>query len=158
MNPYTVATAIEPSALMQQATPTLQAERLGLRDVRFVGRKGDLLVLLSSATLAEGAKEEPVLVLANARAPRERHVLVPLSHLWRMLEPEAMRTVAPTLCRHLYGVITQDDLFRVMDALYDFADDLKDAPPPPRLGAGAWYDALARDGFTFTVNGEQVTD
>lgn len=144
------------SRVESEVTPNVVAASMRLKQWRVIGRKGDLVAILTGIYNPDRKKDEPALVLANHRSPCDRHVFIPLSHLWRMVEPDAMRTAVPSLCLHLYGFVTRDDLFRVTDAIYEFAEDLQKAPPPEWLATRDWLEALAQDGFTMRINDESV--
>lgn len=143
------------SPIKASLTRSAEALALGLRSHRVLGRKGDLVVILTDAKI-QGGKQEPCLVLANQRDPRERHVYIPLSQIWHILEPQFMARSARLLAKQLYGHVTKDDCFRITDALYDYADDLISAPPPAKASTRQWMDALATDGWTLHKDGQAL--
>lgn len=156
MTEYQVATVAKESETFRRMTPSLEAAALGLENYQVLGAKGDLSVVLTQKAFKESGRVEPCLLLANKRNPVQRHVFIPLSQLWQLIHPRTMADNAPALCKQLYGFITRDDLFRVSDAIYEFAEDLKNAPVPKKLGSRAWMDALAKDGFTFHKDGKAL--
>lgn len=154
--PFSVATVVTDPQLVRELTPSVEAIALGLENYEVIGAKGDLAIIRTQKKFAESGRTEPCLLLVNKRSPRERHVFIPLSQMHMLIHPRTMAENAPALCRQLYGFITRDDLFRVSDVIYEFADDLKNAPAPKRMGSKQWMDALARDGWTFANNGRAL--
>jgi hypothetical protein len=128
--------------------PSMEAMRLGLRNYSIVGGKGDLVVFLTQARLGDANEDTECMVIARRRFPKEHHVYIPLRDLWRMLQPRSIHEVIPNIAQRLYGFVTKNDLFRVCDVLFDFADDLKNAPPPRVMSAQQMMDTAASDGFT----------
>lgn len=146
--------------------PTLTALKLAHKRTTYVGRKGDLTCWLTDMEIG-ARKREPCLLLANKTSPLERHVYVPLNHLWLLVDPDIPDDTAQTLhnrtmqqravldmTERLYGFVTQQDTFRVLDALFDFAEDLKNAKPPQGYTLGQWLQALAEDDMVLTHNGQ----
>lgn len=138
--------------------PVLHALKKERKHFRWIGAKGDIVAFLTQLQVTPGRSDEPTLCLANKRNPRESHVYIPLSHLWMMVEPNAMRAAAPKLCERLYGLVTKDGCFRILDVVYDFAEDLKNAPPPRWLSNAEWMQAIAEDGMASRLNGQVVAD
>lgn len=129
--------------------PVLANLRKERRRSYWVGRKGDIAVMISSVRVSMQNRFEPAMFLHNVRRPTGKPIVVPLSQLWMLLEsPNAVAHVMREWCELLFGTITKDACFRIQDCLFDFADDLKNAPPPQQLPLGDWMQALARDGLT----------
>lgn len=156
MSEFQLAQVVESPTELRGMVDNLEAAQLGLERFKVLGRKGDLTVILTQKKFEHSGRTEPAMVLANSRSPRERHVFIALSQLYQLIHPRIMSQNAPVLCKQLYGFITRDDLFRVSDAIYEYAEDLKNAPPPRRLGSREWLAALARDGWTFARNGQAL--
>jgi hypothetical protein len=150
-------TAVAPvhDAVEAEFLPVLHALKKENAHYRWIGAKGDLVAFLTQLEINPG-RAEPTLCLANKRTPTERHVYIPLSHLWMMIEPNAMQVAVPQLAERLYGFVTRADCMRVLDAVYEFAEDLKNAPPPRWLTVNQWMRAIAEDGMASRINGNVV--
>lgn len=135
------------SELIDNMTTNLVAAQLSRKNFTQIGRKGDLLCFLTEIKVEGAANAEPAMVLAHRNNPRERHTFILLSQMWAFAEPKAMTTIAPQLAEKLYGYVTKQDCFRIIDAFYDFAEDLKNAPPPSWLNNQERVSALMRDGW-----------
>jgi len=145
--PHKVAVA-EPEKvheLERAMTPSLVAATMGMKVFRQIGVKGDLVAILTQIKVAGANKDEPALVIANKRDPRNKHVYIPLSQLWAVLDENYMDTYVAEFAQRVYGFVTRPDLFRVKDALYEFAEDLVHALPPMHLGNKEWTEALLKD-------------
>lgn len=153
-------------SLSEELTPTLVATTLGIKNYKVLGAKGDLAVILTQ-TPVHGTKDEPALLLANRRFPKDRHTYIPLSALWQLVIPttsekptrqwqERLRQTVMALTERLYGFVTQQDAFRVQDAIYEFAEDLQEAPPPAWMTKQQWLDALAADDWGIRLNGQRL--
>jgi len=147
-----------PDAIEAEFLPCLARLRDERKMVRYVGTKGDLIVSITHHATIPGRSPEPCMVLATKRNPIGKVAMIPLSHLFLMLEPKAMATMGRQIAENLYGVSTKSDCFRVMDALIDFAEDLKNAPPHADLSIGDWMQAIAEDGMASRINGKTVCD
>ena len=154
---YRVAEPIRATALERELLPSVHALGLALRNYRAIGRKGDLVAFLTEMKIEAGGKVEPVLMLANSRAPRERQVAFPLKQLWLIREDNILRIVSD-LAKHLYGFVTKNDEYRVLDALLEFGEDLKNAPTPTWIPEKEWLVAVGRDGFVITHDGEAMNE
>ena len=141
--------------------PTMVKLRLDQKRSTYVGRKGDITVFLTEVEMP-ARKKEPALLLAARTDPANRHVYVLLRELWLLLDPQDLAAsqkqaeAINAMTERLFGFVTKDDTFRVLDAIYDFADDLKNAKPPVWMTPGQWLQALAEDDMTFLVNGRAV--
>lgn len=131
--------------------PTLAALKLEATRTNWIGRKGDLSLFLTEKDLGRGRR--PCLLIANAHSPTARHVFFQLEDLYLIITSRAQE-VAMAMAQQLYGFVTKADAFRVLDVLFDFADDLKNAPPPRWISHKDWLAALAEDGMTFYEHGE----
>ena len=149
-------TTREPSEAEREYTPHLIAMQCGLENYSIVGKKGDLIAILTQGKFNLSGKDEPCLVIAHARNPRERNVKLPLSSMWRMVDPHACGPMAYAFCELIYGFVTRMDHMRMVDAFYEFAEDLKNAPPPRTLTSQEFLTACANDGFVFHLNDQKV--
>lgn len=147
--------AAELAALEAELMPTLVQLRLDMQRTSYVGRKGDLTVFITDLDLG-GRKKEPALLMVNRSDPVNRQFRWPLSRLWVLLEHEHNMAVFQRAAQLLYGFPTRQDEYRVLDVLFDFADDLKNAKPLASITHQQWLGALAEDGMTFKVNGVAV--
>jgi hypothetical protein len=141
--------------------PTLTAMRLDEKRTSYVGRKGDLTVLLTEVDMP-ARKREPAMLLVHRADPTNKHVYVLLREMWVLLDPvdlaatQAQAAAVNAMAERLFGFVTKDDCYRVLDVIYDFADDLKNAKPPVWMTHGQWLQALAEDDMTFIQNGVVV--
>lgn len=155
----------EYAAIEADLMPAFTELKLAATATTYVGAKGDLIAMLTDLD-AGARKRTPALVLAHKANPRERNVFIPLTAMWLLIDPDipddAKRTrenrekqqhAIRALAGRLYGFVTADDTYRVIDALYDFADDLKNAKPPRGFNHTEWLEALAADDMKFLVNG-----
>lgn len=149
----------EPDAedpIEKEFLPVLAKLRQERRMSRWVGTKGDIVVMLSHVAV-DGHGSQPALFLYNRNRPNGKPVVVPLSHLWLMLEdPDTTVQVVRDMAEKLFGVMTRTDCIRIQDALFDFAEDLKNAPPAHTLPTSDWMQAIAEDGLASRINGETV--
>lgn len=150
------AKAQQATQAQQAYAPHVVAMAVGLRNYSHVGKVGDLIGILTQAKFDATGKTEPCLVIAAASNPRERHVFIPMSQMWRMVDPHQNAMMARALAEKLYGFTTKFDAMRVVDALYEFAEDLKNAPPPREMTSQEFMQACADDGFTFTLDNKKV--
>lgn len=147
--------------LEADAMPTLTALKLDMQRSTYVGAKANLTCFITDIDVG-ARKREPALLLANRTSPTERNVFVPMSSLWLLLDPdtleakEAQRAAVTALCERLFGFVTKDDCFKLLDALYDFAQDLVHAKPPTWMTHAQWLQALAEDDMTLNINGVAV--
>lgn len=98
-----------------------------------VGRKGDLVVELHFGNFVDEHAREAALFI-YARDPK-RGIFVPLRnmHQWAtMADAVIPPPVLHQLAEQIYGFVTQMDCFRLLDAVMEFMQDLKDSPLPPR--------------------------
>jgi hypothetical protein len=153
---FKVIDPVKSDTLTREITPSVEAAAIGLQNYEIVGRKGNLTVIVTQGKNPMTGREEPALVLANRNDPVNRHVFVLLSQLYQVIQPKAMTEVAPMLAARLYGFYTKDDLFKITDALFDFAEDLQKAKPARHLGNQQWLEALAHDGFTIQHQGKNL--
>lgn len=121
----------------------------GSRRHNFVGVKGDLRIELHYADVKDGHGRQACLYVFRHRDPKGG-VLVPFSGLWvyreeadglaRYLRGRELDTTATAavmerssrrLAAHLYGIATKQDEIRVLDAIMDYAEDLKNHKPEP---------------------------
>lgn len=141
--------------------PAFTQLKLGTKRTSYVGTKGDITCFLSDVDLP-ARKKEPALLLVAKTDPQSRHVYVLLGELWKLCDPEtpqqvkAQKAAILAMCERLYGFVSKQDCYRVLDAIYDFAQDLKDAKPPRGYSLNEWLAALAEDDMIFNLNGVAV--
>ena len=135
--------------------PTLHALKLEQAQTNWIGRKGDLVLFITSKDLQDGNGKQPCMLIAHSLNPKDRHVFFPLRDLWVILERGAEQ-IAIQMAERLYGHATRDDAFRVLDCLFDFGEDLKNAKPPRWITSQQWLHALAEDGFIVTKDGQPL--
>jgi hypothetical protein len=140
------------AAVEADLMPTLVQLRLDMQRTAFVGRKGDLTVFITDVDLG-GRKKEPAILMVNRTDPVNRQFRWPLSRLWLLLNHEANRVVFQRAAALLYGFPTQMDEHRILDVLFDFADDLKNAKPVTPMTNQQWLQALAEDDMILTFDG-----
>lgn len=119
-----------------------------------VGRKGDLTVQLHYGDLGTGHGRQAAFYIFCAR--RERHgVFVPLSMMWQYAERDALHTMIPPLAEQVFGFVTKQDAYRLLDAILDYLDDLRKSPPDPQLFVDRSLDAFLKscedEGVSFFV-------
>lgn len=142
------------AALDAECMPTLAALRLDLAQVRPIGSKGDLLLFRGYRDLF-GTGARPAMLLARKREPAKNHVWFPLENLFVIETPHSV-SAAMKIATQLYGIATKADAHRVLDCLFDFAEDLLRTPPAPRMTAQQWLQACAEDGMTVFHQGEAL--
>ena len=127
----------------------LETTPVGSRRHNFVGVKGDLRVELHYADVNDGHGRQACLYVFRQRDPKGG-VLVPFAGLWRYREEadgltrylrgreldaaasaEVIQLNSRLLAKHLYGFVTKQDEIRVLDAIMDYAEDLKNHKPEP---------------------------
>lgn len=151
------------AALEADLMPTLVQLRLDQARSTYVGSKGNLTVWLTEQAVG-ARKKEPCLLIANKSDPANRNFIILLGQLWIVLDPEgpeAKRNAAAFFAeaaQMLFGFVTSDDTFRVIDTVYEFAQDLVHAKPPTWMTHAQWLQALAEDDMTvnISINGQQV--
>jgi hypothetical protein len=102
----------------------------GSRRYKHVGVKGDLRIELHFADVNDGHGSQACLYIAHMLRPKDG-VLVPFAGMWRYAQAGALDTVVRPLAKHLYNFVTRMDEIRVLDAVLDYLQDLKDHPPEP---------------------------
>lgn len=119
-----------------------------------VGRKGDLVVELHYGQFRAGKKHEAAMYLYQVNHP-ERGVYVPMTSLWAFAERDALHTLIPPLAEQVFVISTKHDCFRLLDAIMDYLEDLKNAPPDPAQfkdrSLDAFLESCAREGLEFFV-------
>ncbi len=133
--------------------PTLHALKMDAARTNWLGRKGDLVVFLSEKDFQDGNGVRPCMLIAHANNPKQRHVFFPMRDLWLILEKNPEQ-YAYAMCEKLYGGhTTKDDAYRVLDCLFDFAEDVKNAKPPRWLSNRQWLEACGEDGIIISKDG-----
>ena len=100
----------------------------GSRRHSFVGVKGDLRVELHYADVHDGNGRQACLYLFHAHRPKDG-VLIPFAGMWRYAERDALDKVVKPVAAKIYPFVTRQDEFRVLDAILDYLQDLKDHRP-----------------------------
>ncbi len=142
------------AALDAEIMPTLAALRLDMAQVRAIGSKGDLLLFRGYRDLF-GFGARPAMLLARKREPATNHVWFPLENLYVIVSGDAVPH-AIRIAEQLYTFATKQDAHRVLDCLFEFAEDLLRTPPQKRLSARQWLDACAEDGMKVFHQGAAV--
>ncbi|WP_333676757.1 hypothetical protein [Dyella sp.] len=99
---------------------------------RDVGKKGDLRVELHYGDFKTGHGRQAALCLYKQDKPQAQY-FVPLSEMWMYDHGESLAIMAPEIAKRLYGFVTKDDCYRVLDAVLDYLDDLRKSPPEPEF-------------------------
>ncbi|MGH8117414.1 MAG: hypothetical protein ACREPJ_08940 [Rhodanobacteraceae bacterium] len=101
-----------------------------------LGRKGDLIVELHYGDFGTGHGREAALCLYRHRlGSAGPKVYVPLSCLWMYVEGRAgqfndsFAVMIPALCARVYGTATKAECYNMMDAIVEYLDALRKAPP-----------------------------
>ena len=158
--------------------PALNALKLDMTRSAILGKKGDLLCVLTDVDVGQ-RKREPALLLANRRDAANRKVYILFNQLWLLIDPDinpedtltgsksqAAQATAHNrrerdralmaLTERLYGFVTRDDVTRVIDAVFDCYRDIQLAKPPRWMTQAEWLHALAEDDMTVFENGVAV--
>lgn len=152
------------AAIEADLMPAFTALKLDLKRSTYLGRKGDLLCFLIEVK-GDGWKRDPALLLANKNDPRNRNTYVVLNELWLLVDPDIpddrmatmqnrrdQASALNTMAEHLYGFVMRESADRVLDAVFEFAEDLKNAKPPTWMSAAQWQHALAEDDMILRIN------
>lgn len=154
--------------------PAFTALKLDMARTSFVGRKGDLMLFLTDVELGQ-RKRESALMMANRRDPTVRKAYILFSQLWLLIDPDIRNPITghidreatahnvreqtrtlDNLTERLFGFVTRDDTYRVIDAVFDFYTDIQHAKPPHWMTQAQWLHALAEDDMTVFENGVAV--
>lgn len=141
------------AALDAECMPTLAALRLDMNQAKAIGSKGDLLLFRAYKDFGVGAR--PAMLLARKREPAKHHVWFPLESLY-IIQTDRACAAAMQIAEQLYTFATKQDAHRVLDCLFDFAEDLIRTPPTRRMSAKQWLQACAEDGMTVFHQGEAL--
>lgn len=116
-----------------------------------VGRKGDIEVALVYHAVDPDHGREACMRLKHTI--RGTEVLVPMSSAWRWNEPQQMTELAGAAAEKLYPFLTRDDVYRVLDCVLDFVEDLIRHPPERNRDRTLddFLDSLDRQGLRFFV-------
>lgn len=137
----------------------IETTPVGSRRHHFVGVKGDLRVELHYADVNDSHGRQACLYLFHVNRPKDG-VLVPFAGMWRYAEHRALDQVVRPIAKKLYPFTTRDDEFRVLDAMLDYLQDLKDHKPEP--GQDKSLDDFLAEceredaPFFLEINGERV--
>ena len=127
-----------------------------------IGRKGDLVVELHYGDFKTGRRREAALFVYQVNRP-QYGVFVPMGDLWAYAERDAMHTIIPPIADRVYAFATRDGCFRLLDAILDFLEDLKNARPDPELfkdrSLDAFLESCAQEGLEFftEIDGKRTT-
>lgn len=118
-----------------------------------VGRKGDLVVELHYGKFGQKSREAALFLYQVNHV--DRGVYVPMHALWAFAERDALHTLIPPLADRVFPFVTRMDCFRLLDAVLDFIEDLKNAKPDPALfkdrSLDAFLESCAQEGLEFFV-------
>lgn len=131
-----------------------------------VGEKGDLRVELHYGNFIDQHTRECALYVCHKSNPT-RGVFVPLRMMWAWNEFSQARSMMATavyqMAERIWGFVTSDDCYRLLDTVLDYLEDLKNSPPPPQMRCDSLDYFLERveretDGGSFfvEVGGEPV--
>jgi hypothetical protein len=143
----------EKAALDAEVMPALAALKLDRAQAQAIGAKGDLLLFRTWKDFGMGSR--PAMLLARKRCPAQQHVFFPLESLY-LIDGDRATDVAMTVAEQLYGIPTKQDAYRVLDCLFEFAEDLLRTPPNKRVSAREWLAACAEDGLTIYAGDEAL--
>jgi hypothetical protein len=118
-----------------------------------VGRKGDLVIELHTGDFGQPHGRCPALFIYHLQPERGCYVLLP--EMWKFAEKDALHTLIPPIAERLYGFVTRDDLVRILDAILDYLDDLRKAPPAPKFkhkSLDEFMESCAAEGLDFFVD------
>jgi hypothetical protein len=101
----------------------------------FVGVKGDLRVELHYVDVHDGEGVQACLYLFKFNAPKDG-VYIPFNGMWVYAQRGAIDTVVRPVAKKLYGFVQRQDEYRVLDAIFDYLEDLKNHKPPPGRDRG----------------------
>lgn len=131
----------------------MQAESITTRHSH-VGKKGDLTIELHYGDFQTGHGRQAALYIW-AQGRQTNGVYVPLSQMWQFAERESLQLMIPPMAEKVYGFVTRNDLFRLLDAILDYLDDLRKSPPDPNLfkdrSLNAFLQSFADEGLDFEV-------
>ncbi|GEM_PF-5438259 len=125
------------------------------RRYSFVGGKGDLVIELHYGDFGTPNHRHEAALWLCRRGNPQAGVYVKLGDMWRFAERDALSEMVPPLARQIWGFVTKDDCFRLLDAIMDFMEDLKNSPPDPDMfkdrSLDAFMERCAQDGLDFFV-------
>lgn len=98
----------------------------------FVGVKGDLRIELRYADVNDGHGRQACLYIHAMRRPQDG-VYIPFEQMWLYAKADRAPEVVRKLCAHIYGFVTKQDEYRLLDAIFDYMEDLKNHRPEPGL-------------------------
>jgi hypothetical protein len=119
-----------------------------------VGQKGDLTVELHYGDFDTGHGRQAALYVYS-RNRQADGAFIPLSMMWQFAEREALHMMIPPMAERVFGFVTKQDQFRLLDAILDYLDDLRKSPPDPNLfkdrSLKAFLQSCADEGLDFEV-------
>lgn len=128
-------------------------------DIYATGRKGDLRVQFAHGRKAGQERKQPVLVLSHVLRPEIEYVIyMDDMHQWDVRQegnPRAAMLNAMEAAQILYGkgagFIDRSHVMRVLDAVYEWTEDLLKKTPAPILTAKDVGAAFERDRVVVTA-------
>ncbi|MDR1076367.1 MAG: hypothetical protein LBL59_08765 [Xanthomonadaceae bacterium] len=141
------------------------------------GKKGDLTLYLTHIRVNNDDDAALYIRNENRSVPSTNPItgeaaeghpvyLVPFRDFW-MYRPEdrdrrgvqgikAMNARLANAAIALYGLDVAAYRHRILDAILEFCDDVKNLRPPPELTKEKWLDRMAAEGLTIKINGQAV--
>ena len=132
----------------------------------YLGRKGDLDLYVTDIKFPDDHEEHTALYIRNAQRKPARAFVLPFRDFWEF-RPEdkdrgrwtsyaAMRAQLATAAEALYGDESDALIHRIHDAILEFADDVKNAKPPPGKTLAQVEAELDRYNVKFIVDGQRI--
>jgi hypothetical protein len=148
------------SALLQPGIGNAEDDNPTIR-WRDIGKKGDLRVELHYGDFKTGHGRQAALCIYKFDKP-DNQVFIPLSTMWMYAEKDALHIMIPTPAKQLYGFVTKQDQYRVLDAVMDYLGDLRKSPPEPEFmkcqSLNAFLQSCDDEGLEFFAekNGKRI--
>lgn len=137
----------------------IETTSMGTRRHSYIGKKADLRVELHYCDLNDGNERQACLYLYHFLKPKGG-VLVPFTGMWQFAERNRIEQVVRPIAKQLFGFVTQQDEHKVLDAMLDYMEDLKNHKPEPGLDKSLdeFLEECENEGndFFFEVGGQKV--